>query len=345
MAESQVSFTYLDEGNAIIDSLSHQRFHTYLKKSSFNKNYAFDLYLYNCRLSKSLLFPLQILEISLRNAINVFFIEKFGNDWPNSSCLKNILNKESLDCLEKAKKRAKTTNYQDIVAATTLDFWSNLFRPEYDRSLWQTNIHKVFNGSVTRKKIQTEVADLNKLRNRIAHHEPILDLNLNLLYTRLIYLIKLISNETSQWTQHFTTFYEVIRTKPTIHGSQKPLFNEKYDNDFCIVNEENLLSELPNHRFILCKRNDIETIFEKSDIALYIYDIAKDNNEIIADLKTIKLSDIIEYNKYSNKNFHVCSSTESFKNSNILFRKKHIDFIVVQDKKGILGVIKKPHIV
>ncbi|AZC08949.1 hypothetical protein DKE47_001170 [Acinetobacter nosocomialis] len=63
------------------------------------------------------------------------------------------------------------------------------------------------------------------------------------------------------------------------------------------------------------------------------------------DLTTIKLSTIIQLDEKSNKNFHLCSSTESFRTSNILFNKKYIDFILVQDKKGILGVIKKPHII
>lgn len=345
MAESQVSFTYLNDGNDIIDSLSKQRFFTYLKKSSFKKNYAFDLYLYNSRLSKSLLFPLQVFEVCLRNAINNFFIKEFCIDWAIDSNFRKILNSHSLATLDKAIERAKSSSNDDIIAVITLDFWSNLFRSDYDRSLWQKNIHNVFGEKVTRKLIQKDVAEINKLRNRIAHHEPILDLNLNLVYKKIIELIKLISKDTAKWTNHFTTFHDVIRTKPSVSGGQKPLFSEKYDSDFCIVDENTFLSELPKNRFLICKRKDIEFICEKSDIALYIYDSAKDNNEIIVDLKTIKLSTIIQLDEKSNKNFHLCSGTESFRTSNILFNKKYIDFILVQDKKGILGVIKKPHII
>ncbi len=46
------------------------------------------------------------------------------------------------------------------------------------------NIHNVFGEKVTRKLIQKDVAEINKLRNRIAHHEPILDLNLSLVYKK-----------------------------------------------------------------------------------------------------------------------------------------------------------------
>ena len=67
MAQSQVPFTYLNDGQEIINHLSDKRFGTYLQRAGFNKDYAFELYLYNARLAKAFLFPLQILEVTVRN--------------------------------------------------------------------------------------------------------------------------------------------------------------------------------------------------------------------------------------------------------------------------------------
>ncbi|AZC08947.1 hypothetical protein DKE47_001160 [Acinetobacter nosocomialis] len=73
----------------------------------------------------------------MRNAINNFFIKEFCLDWAIDSNFRKILNSHSLAALDKAIERAKSSNNDDIVAVITLDFWSNLFRSDYDRSLWQ----------------------------------------------------------------------------------------------------------------------------------------------------------------------------------------------------------------
>ncbi len=46
---------------------------------------------------------------------------------------------------------------------------------------------------------------LNFLRNRIAHHEPMLKLDLSKLYARLLNVLDLISTDLKQWVQHFGT--------------------------------------------------------------------------------------------------------------------------------------------
>lgn len=71
MAESQVPYAYDQPAlDAITASLSRQRFETYLTKAGNDENYAYALYLYNARLAKSLLFPLSVTEVTLRNAID-----------------------------------------------------------------------------------------------------------------------------------------------------------------------------------------------------------------------------------------------------------------------------------
>lgn len=70
MAESQVPYPYTEDNHSIISSLSEARFAPYLKNAGFNQHYAFSLYLYNARLSKAFLYPLHILEVTLRNRID-----------------------------------------------------------------------------------------------------------------------------------------------------------------------------------------------------------------------------------------------------------------------------------
>lgn len=68
MAESQVTYIYDSNINTIKENISDNRFSAYLKKAGFNEIYAFNLYLYNARISKAFLFPLHMLEVSLRKS-------------------------------------------------------------------------------------------------------------------------------------------------------------------------------------------------------------------------------------------------------------------------------------
>ncbi len=70
MAESQVPYNYKDTGADLINTLSETRFRPYLVSAGRDQDYAFALYLYNARMAKAFLYPLHILEITLRNRIN-----------------------------------------------------------------------------------------------------------------------------------------------------------------------------------------------------------------------------------------------------------------------------------
>ncbi len=343
MAQSQAIFTYNNDGQEIIDSLSTERFDTYLKRAGYKPSYAFELYLYNSRLAKSFIFPLQILEVSVRNAINNLLIKEFGLDWVHNPKFRTILNTFSLSSLNKAIERSKSRDNWDVVSNITFDFWSNLFRDEYDRPLWQTRIHSLFSGAVTRKIIQKELEDLNFLRNRIAHHEPILNLDLSNLYTRLLKILDLISADVKEWVQHFGTVNEIIRTKPSIHGNIKPLFNERHDKDFCLVRTDILVKDVPDKKFIICHTETEEAVIEKSDIGLYILSLTDDNYDLIVSLKDIKIIDIIKENPKLLKNFNRCSGTESFLSSNLIFKAPNVSYIIVYEEDTIIGVIKKSH--
>ncbi|MFX6747543.1 hypothetical protein ABTH31_20870, partial [Acinetobacter baumannii] len=77
-----------------------------------------------------------ILEVTVRNTINELLIQKFGENYFFNQVFIDILNEYSEGSLKKAISRAKTNKNCDIVSTLTFDFWSNLFRDEYDRPLW-----------------------------------------------------------------------------------------------------------------------------------------------------------------------------------------------------------------
>src|SRR5471030_2826765 len=128
MAESQVPYNYNDTGAALINTLSETRFRPYLVSAGRDRDYAFALYLYNARMPKAFLYPLHILEISLRNRINEIFCDVFSEDWCHDPVFQLVLTAESLSTLNRGISRSKSKATADVVATLTFDFWSNLFR-------------------------------------------------------------------------------------------------------------------------------------------------------------------------------------------------------------------------
>lgn len=57
-------------------------------------------------------------------------------------------------------------------------FWRSLLSDEYNRRLWQPCLQHAFDGPVRRTRLHAELDELRRLRNRIAHHEPIHGLDL-----------------------------------------------------------------------------------------------------------------------------------------------------------------------
>jgi hypothetical protein len=239
MAESQVPFEYTPEAKSKIRAaLSEPRFQTYMKAAGHDEDYAIALYLFNARLSKAFLFPLHVVEVSLRNAIDELLCTLYGNDWTNSTAFFGILSVESAASLTKAKDRARSSPRSQIVATLTFDFWSNLFRPEYDRPLWQVNLHRTLPNCpahFTRPDVQSKVRGINQFRNRIAHHEPIFDADITALHTLIGSVVGMRCAIVETWLKQHSTVSKTVRTRPKRGGGSTEALIDRCDTRFQIV--------------------------------------------------------------------------------------------------------------
>ncbi|EGR4198234.1 Abi family protein [Vibrio cholerae] len=348
MAESQQAYPY----NEVIEDthktraehieidLSSERLLPYFNDGKQDWYIAFNLYLYNARLSKAFLYPLHILEVTLRNKLHELFCSVFNDNWPNDPTFMAMLNQHSSNSLSKARQKVNNRSPEDIVAALSFDFWSNiLFRSDYTE-FWRTNYSKLNIDRPKFKQFKTRINEANDLRNRIAHHEPILRLNCSNLHTEILTAIQWCSFETYRWTKEHTTVPVVLRTKPAPTGNPQPLLGIKADNDFAIVQSTLTLDSMPEKAFIICE--DKEIIITISDIGRYLLS-KKDKNDLMIALQEHTLEMVIKSNQLS-KNFIVCSQNESYVHTKKIFSKKRNGFIVVKDlNMDTLGVIQQPH--
>jgi hypothetical protein len=304
MAESQVPYPYLPEQlNAIRAAISEPRFATYLSKAGNHEEYAIALYLYNARVAKAILYPLSVVEVTLRNAVDDILVRRFGQNWHQDTALRDlILMPEGLATLDKAIKRAgQQAPRSQVVATLTLDFWSNLFRPDYG-SLWRTSVNIAFPNlqhGETRHEIQNLVRPINVFRNRVAHHEPVLDLNVTDVLAKIVRLTELRCQETAAWLRHHCTLNTVVRSRPRLDNSSTDSVSAKLDRNFVNVDVDTTLQKLAGfvdekHQAIVCLSSEGVPVaaFTAFDVVRFISDRAKTLDGMI-DLKDHKVSDLL----------------------------------------------------
>jgi hypothetical protein len=147
---------------------------------------AMTLYRKNLQLSQELFTVISCFEIALRNAIDAKLLSTLGDDWlRNSTTEYGIFNnrncriaKENID--DAVFKLNHLYTHNKLVAELGFGFWRYMFAPNQfaatGRVLLQIFPAKPTSTASTQYNqtfVFNQLAQINNLRNRIAHHEPI----------------------------------------------------------------------------------------------------------------------------------------------------------------------------
>lgn len=200
--------TALDALPALLGTARHQ---TYIETAGEDLERAGELYAWGTSLAGAWHSHIGYIEVAIRNAMdrelriwNAAQSGSYGQDWTAdggaSTLLYNIIRKSISDARESAQKDADkrpmghprkdaVPNHDDVVAQLTFGAWSRLIMPPYgphgvgndrQRQLWREALHKSFPGATPdeggRRYVGEQLEAIRRLRNRIAHHENLLDL-------------------------------------------------------------------------------------------------------------------------------------------------------------------------
>lgn len=195
-------------------SLSPERMNSYFIRAKGDRGKAFELYLWNTSLSSSLYGPLQMLEVTLRNSINKQLCDKYGNDWYQITNPAIFLDNQANRLAEAMKDFDKTRpiTVSDVVANISFGFWTDILHFEMYDELWKQCTHKAFPHrpkGTKRNTIAPFVKRLKELRNRVAHHEPILSRDLAKDHDLILEILDWICPVTSDWTKQHSGFPSV----------------------------------------------------------------------------------------------------------------------------------------
>ena len=110
------------------------------------------------------------------------------------------------------------------MAALSFSFWVSMLSPEYD-GLWQTTLHRIAsreNGKgLARKSLAVPLKAIRMLRNRVAHHEPILHWNLPAHYANILQITRWLSPAAADWSTLYSRFPDIY-PDGGIHLFQRP---------------------------------------------------------------------------------------------------------------------------
>lgn len=191
--------------------LSTARFGTYLAWAGGDRDRAVGLYTLNAALSESFYTSLHMLEVAFRNRINTVLRADAGEAWFDLPAYQ--LNPRQPEMLTKAREQLaegrKEDSSDNVVAALTFGFWTALVGKEYE-TLWQTTLNAIAKRDdgkgLRRKDFSGPLAPIRLLRNRVAHHEPIIHWSLPKHYEAITRMTGWLSPAAAEWTRSYSRF-------------------------------------------------------------------------------------------------------------------------------------------
>lgn len=189
----------LSDYSSLVPLIGGPRLARYRERYRGDESLALKQYTWNLAVSSALWSPIAVFEVVLRNALHDRLREAVDQeDWWNSDRV-HLCDSESGKITEALEKLSREGNYEpsadDIVAATSLGLWVGLLtaginrdpRLGYQYRMWEPRLKSAFphRREKGRREIWGLANDVRKIRNRIAHHEPIWHQNVELVLEKL----------------------------------------------------------------------------------------------------------------------------------------------------------------
>lgn len=198
----------------IEEAISLERFSRYLQWAEGDHTRGLELYALNVQVSEALYTPLQMLEVALRNRIHTVMRQARHERWfEDEGFLAVPIQRDQLDkAIRDIIDDHKEPVAGRIVAALTFSYWISMVSPAYE-NLWQTTLHRIARREdgkgLRRKDLSRPLTPIRVLRNRIAHHEPILHWNLPKHYDAILQVTGWLSAPAAAWCLTYSRFAAV----------------------------------------------------------------------------------------------------------------------------------------
>ena len=157
-------------------AISRERLKRYLAATNNNLAASVALYEQNVAVSEAVFGLLHGLEVAIRNGMHDALTVHYGTQrWFQSAAVPLTLYGQDKVAAAIRDAGGPSASPGKVVAEFTFGFWTNLAARSYHWTLWQPCLHRAFPAvRLARPEIHTRLESIRTLRNRIAHHEPVL---------------------------------------------------------------------------------------------------------------------------------------------------------------------------
>lgn len=196
--------------------VSEERFAEYQDLAGGDPGLASRLYEWNARSSAALFEVIHHFEVLLRNAI-VRQLEKDGQCPASAPGTPWVQGAKFIDEVEKRLRASnKDVTPGRIYSGLTFGFWNKMFGNDYD-ALWRHSLQYVFRHSrANRPVIAAYLESLNQVRNRIAHHGSLIELDTRVEAQKIIRLAGWIDPAAATWIRSIERVTAIADERPVI---------------------------------------------------------------------------------------------------------------------------------
>jgi Abi-like protein len=194
--------------------VSPERFAQYEQAANGDPDLASQLYEWNARAAAALFEIIHHFEVLLRNAI----VSQIATDGqspvtiPGSPWVQGA--KQIQEVESRLKRRGKAITAGRVYSGLSFGFWQTMFGIDYEE-LWRHSLKSVFRHSrADRPVIAAYLESLNQIRNRIAHHGSLIELDVAVEAQKIVRLASWIDPDAAEWIKGIERVTEFSRQRP-----------------------------------------------------------------------------------------------------------------------------------
>jgi hypothetical protein len=199
--------------------ISELRFAPFMDEADGDHVRACEIYLWNSELAGALLETFGHVEVLLRNAVHVQLRSVRPPNSINSWLVDgDLLASRDLErvhaVIARIKQSRKLPTEDRVLAGLTMGFWSGIVGRHYEQ-LWRDTLRHAFpHGDGTRNQIAGYVNRVVSVRNRVAHHESLLNQRVLHRHEDALALAGTIDPDAEQWLRGLTRVPAVFAARP-----------------------------------------------------------------------------------------------------------------------------------
>lgn len=202
-------------------SLPAGRIRQFMRVAGHDPVRAQALHDWNEEIGSALYRPLQKFELALRARIPAAFEAIYGPDWYNYPAFRknsDVADRISIaEAIKRLMAEGVPINSDGIMAKASFGLCVGLLRPIYNPEVWSKELYKTFPAlppNEGRGGLASIASHAAWLRNRIDHHDPLVELDLSLSHSKILKALGWIDLVLAARARADTTVQQLLRAKP-----------------------------------------------------------------------------------------------------------------------------------